>query len=210
MKSRRGDNSGVFAAYQKYKTDARGWGVPAFKGFREQLWPLRGQRDRARWPDDSMFLVMRLQEDGAGWALQRLFTSGGRINPVAVELLGAGPLTPEAVARDELDGHLQALIRDCKANMWSPGEFGAYIDYLDSRRTPSDLGEARRGQAAAAAGSAGDAERDLFAEIYRAAGVGYQRRVRELLAAAAEKNLGGSVAPPASPVTSPPALPPSS
>ena len=135
MSSRGGRDNGVIGAYQKYKTDARGWGVPDFKNFRGRLWPLRNQRDRAKWPDDDMVLVMQLQEDGAGRALQRFFAS----NPVAVEILGEKVLQPEAMARDELDAHMKALIRDCKASKWSPGEFGAFIDYLDSDKTPADL-----------------------------------------------------------------------
>jgi hypothetical protein len=198
MASRGRKSSGVIGAYQKYKADARGWGVPDFATFRERLWPLRNQRDKAKWPDDDMVYVMELQGEGAGYALQRFFGA----NPVAAEVFGADPLRPEGMSRDELDAHMRALVRDCKDNKWSPGEFLAYIDYLDSNKTPADLSFCETakqdekvanpmgdGGGGTSVGEAADAppERDLFAEAYRAAGAGYKRRVREALAAGAGK-----------------------
>jgi hypothetical protein len=195
MPSRRKKSSGVIGAYQKYKADARGWGVPTFAAFRERLWPLRNEQDKSRWPDDDMVYVMELQDEGAGYALQRFFTTGGRTNPVAVEVFGSDPLRPEGMSKDELDAHMHALVRDCKDNKWSPREFLAYIHYLDSSKTPADLERAKQdsnplgASGGAPVGEAADAppERDLFAEAYRAAGAGYKRRVREALAAGAGK-----------------------
>ena len=195
MASHGRETSGVIGAYQKYKADARGWGVPEFKVFRERLWPLRNKRDKEKWPDDDMILVMTLQEEGAGYALYHLFTDRGRTNPVATEILGEAPFKPEPVSRDELDPRIQALVRDCKSNGWSPGEFMAYIDYLDGDRTvagPKSAGDEKTATPAQSGSGSGNIqetaaqpERDAFAEVYRAAGKGYKRRVREALAAGA-------------------------
>lgn len=187
---------GLIAAYKKYQEDSLGWGVPGFTDFRERLWPLRTEPDRARWPDNDMLLVMQLQEEGGGRALQNLFTPGGRVNPVAAEVLGEGAIPPESMSRSDLDSHMQALVRDCKAGRWTPGEFSAFIDYLDSDMTPADLAATKpppvtpappappaAGGAPAAEGA--EKERDAFAEAYRDAGAGFRRRVIQHLAAAA-------------------------
>lgn len=46
MTPRERNGHGIIDAYRQYKVDARGWGVPDVKDFRERLWPLRGQRDK--------------------------------------------------------------------------------------------------------------------------------------------------------------------
>lgn len=174
----------LIPAYQKYKADARGWGVPDFGDFRERLVPLRARR---QWSEADMMYVMTLEEEGAGFALQNFFGVGKdsqRGNPAARDILGEDEKEPEPMSKDELDSHMRSLIRDCLRSGWSPGEFMSFIDYLDSDKTPADLAD---GSASGSASSkTATAAKDQFAEAYRRAGKGYQRHVREMLARAAD------------------------
>lgn len=166
----------LVAAYRKFKEDARGWGVPGFSEFRARLVPLRQQRALDAWSEDDMMYVMGLEEEGAGYALRQFFGS----SPAAARVLNEKD--PEPISREELDAHLKALVGDCRKAGWAAGDFGALINHLDSGRTPADLEEDK--------GRDPDEDEptetwDGFAELYRGAGEGFKRRVRETLASAA-------------------------
>lgn len=157
----------VISAYKKYKKDAKGWGVPDFIDFRKRLWPLRKQYIKSKWSDDDMMYILELQNEGAGLALQNLFSS----NKVVMELIGNEYKQSEPMSKNELISHIKALIKDCKRKKWKPEEFMAFIEYLDGNRTIED----------------NDPSQDKFKSMYQEAGEGYKRCVRELFAEGSEQ-----------------------
>jgi hypothetical protein len=117
------------------------------------------------------------------------------------KLLGGELLKPAPMSREELDEHMNALIRKCKGAGWLPEDFARFARRLDSGAEPEELQARDRAVAAARsaemrfAGSAaadhGGAEgardrepaapRDLFAEMYKSASAPFQAAVRERL-----------------------------
>ncbi len=185
-RGRHGNRQGIIAAYRKYKQDSRGWGEPEFAEFRGRLWALRQKK---QWEDDDMMYVMKLQEEGAGYALQELF---GKSHIVANDVLGYredDAPEPEPMTKQELEGHMKSLIRACIEKKWTSGEFMAFIDYLDSDRTMADLSSGDAAADAADTAESATDEKDHFKEAYQRAGKGYRRHVRELLARAADDGI---------------------
>lgn len=169
---RRGGGGKLIGLYQQYKSDSLGWGVPAFGVFRARLCPLRAKRDKADWPEEDMVLVMTLQEEGAGYALQRLFGGPSEgMNPVAKEILGETAIAREMMSPQDLENHLGGLIKSCRTAQWTAGEYMTFIDYLDGKTKVDGV----------------DSDGDKFAEMYRQAGAGYKRRVREIIGQAADR-----------------------
>ena len=169
-------NRGIIEAHRKFKADALGWGVPEFGDFRKRLWPLRGTRE---WGEEDMLYVMTLQEEGADQALKKLFGQ----NTTARKVLGETAPYQEPMSKDELEQQLRHMINKCIQSGWTSGHFMAFIDYLDSSRTMSDLVAE---STSAPTAPTEEPEKDHFAEMYRSAGKGYQRFVREMLARAAD------------------------
>jgi hypothetical protein len=181
--------------YQTFKADLRGYVEVSFGVYRDRLLPLRRRRDA--WDATELDYIRRLGESGAAYALQRFF---GSEHEPAARALGGAPLQPEPMAKPELDGHLQGLIKSCHAAAWTPERFLAFVAYLDSNMTPADLDEmrreARRQQALAAlapepddrgAGASGVPQKDGFAEMYRGASPVFRQCVKERFALAADE-----------------------
>lgn len=180
-------SKGLIPAYQKFKTDAKGWGVPPFAEFRERLAPLRDRK--SQWSPEDETYVQQLASEGAGVALYNFFGS----NPAARKLLGATAPDPEPLSRDELAQRMTNLVRNCQRQGWAREEYQSFVNYLDSEATPDDLVERRqvyhnlRGEhdSVALALPGTPKTNDMFADNFRRAKNGYKRLVRESMTAAA-------------------------
>jgi hypothetical protein len=164
---------GVLSAYQTFKKDAKGWGVPPFQEFRSKLWPLRTKYSMGQWGEKDIMYVLKLEEAGSGYALQRLFGK----NPAAKKILGENPKQQEPLPKSVLDQFLRSLIRDCRRNNWGPGEYLGYIEFLDSGRTISDPGKSSESS---------ESDVDEFTTMYKSGGENFRRFIREALARAAD------------------------
>ncbi|MDA4132547.1 MAG: hypothetical protein OK454_05395 [Thaumarchaeota archaeon] len=187
----------LIGRYHSFKKDLQGYLEIPFDHFRKRLLPLKAKRV---WDEDEIACVKRHLESGAGRALQNLY---GAHHPTAVKILGEAPIDFEPFSRVELDSHMSALIKSCKADDWPSHRYRSYLTYLDSTMSPADLEEASRARNHAASliqdvhvpvVPVSEVERDLFAETYRKAGPAFRRVVEgHLLGAAAEAIIAGGL-----------------
>lgn len=189
--------------YRKFKADLQGYLDVSFEVYRREILPLRAKKEN--WTAAEVSFIRALIEDGAGYALQRVF---GKKHPAAIKMLGDTPITYFPMTKLELDEHMRSLVKNCTTAGWTAQRFTSFAAYLDSNMTPEQLveqdRERRRDLAAAMASNhinataptvvapddwdTGEAPgRDTFADTYRSAGPAFKRAVNDHLAAAARK-----------------------
>lgn len=177
----------VIKRYCGFKTALRGYTEVEFTDFRNRVLPLRAKRV---WDEEMVEYASKLIDSGAGHALQALC---GVRHPAAALVLGSTELKADPMTKPELDNHMCALIKNCRASGWSAETYIAFVAYLnsDAARAPADPAP---GPPVAAPGPpamcdeeppAPPSGKDRFAEMYRAASPAFKRVVVEHLAIAA-------------------------
>jgi hypothetical protein len=175
----------VIKRYGGFKTALRGYTEVEFTDFRNRVLPLRANRV---WDEEMVEYASKLIDSGAGHALQALC---GVRHPAAALVLGPTELKADPMTKLELDNHMCALIKNCRATGWSAETYIAFVAYLnsDAARAPADPAP---GPPPAGPPAMCDEEppappsgKDRFAEMYRAASPAFKRVVVEHLAIAA-------------------------
>jgi hypothetical protein len=175
----------VIKRYCGFKTALQGYTEVEFADFRNRVLPLRAKRV---WDEEMVEFATKLIDSGAGHALQALC---GVRHPAAALVLGSTELKADPMTKPELDDHMCALIKSCRASGWSAETYIAFATYLnsDAARAPADPAAGPPTAPPPAICDEGPpappSGKDRFAEMYRAASPAFKRVVVEHLAIAA-------------------------
>lgn len=177
----------VIQRYCDFKLSLGGFTEVPFAEFRKNVLPLRAKRV---WDKEMVDYATALLEAGAGYALQGLC---GARHPAAAQVLGPAELKADPMSKAELDDHMCALVRSCRAAGWGAETYIAFAAYLNSDAAqapaapPAPPGPAGPPAPPPINGEAAPEPhvKDRFAEMYRAASPAFKRATVAHLAIAA-------------------------
>ena len=174
----------VIKRYCGFKSALCGFTEVTFADFRHRVLPLRAKRV---WDKDMVDYATTLLDSGAGHALQGLC---GFRHPAAAQVLGPAELKADPMTKAELDNHMCALVKSCRAAGWGAETYIAFAAYLNSDAVQAPAAPApgppqEEKTPALCEATPAPPGKDRFAAMYRAASPAFRRTVVEHLAIAA-------------------------